>query len=123
MYPKGAFALTHHTFRAISRNDCQRYTRFTEKCDIKFIKPIISLFFHFRRFLSTKMICSVVLAVSVLISSKCTYAHNGDSMYFDFFDRDYRNSRTWSESDSDEDFTQRVIFGCFVNLKKLSGLT
>lgn len=60
------------------------------------------------------MICSVVLAVSVLIFSKSAFAHNGDSLYFDFFDR---NSRSWSESGSDEDFTQTV------NIRKIwSGL-
>lgn len=42
------------------------------------------------------MIYSVVLAVSVVIFSKFVFAHNGDSLYFDFFDRD-------------EDYTQTVI--------------
>lgn len=61
------------------------------------------------------MFYSVVLAVSALIFSKLVFAHNGDSLYFDFFDRDYRNSRSWS----DEDFTETVIIqnSCSVILK------
>lgn len=61
------------------------------------------------------MFYSVVLAVSALIFSKLVFAHNGDSLYFDFFDRDYRNSRSWS----DEDFTDTVIIqnSCSVSLK------